>query len=55
MPDYSNHMQECCWHLRSHSDDLTKEKDEELMDGAQVGSVDACHPSGWVQMDIFTT
>jgi hypothetical protein len=26
----------------------------ELMDGAPAGSVATCHPSGWVQTDIFT-
>jgi hypothetical protein len=26
----------------------------ELMDGAPVGSISACHPSGWIQTDIFT-
>ena len=27
---------------------------EELMDGAPAGSIAACHPSGWMQTDIFT-
>jgi hypothetical protein len=27
---------------------------EELMDDAPVGSISACHPSGWIQTDIFT-
>ena len=27
---------------------------EELMDGAQEGSISAGHPSGWIQMDLFT-
>jgi hypothetical protein len=27
---------------------------EELMDGAPVGSISACHPSGWILTDIFT-
>jgi hypothetical protein len=31
-----------------------KNTKEELMDGDPVGSVLAFHPSGWVQMDIFT-
>jgi metal-dependent hydrolase (beta-lactamase superfamily II) len=26
----------------------------ELMDRAPAGSISACHPSGWVQTDIFT-
>ena len=26
----------------------------ELMDGTPLGSVSACHPSGWIQSDIFT-
>jgi len=25
------------------------------MDGAPAGSVSSCHPSGWMQIDIFTT
>jgi hypothetical protein len=24
------------------------------MDGEPVGSILACHPSGWIQVDIFT-
>jgi hypothetical protein len=24
------------------------------MDGAPTGSISACHPSGWIQTDIFT-
>jgi hypothetical protein len=27
---------------------------EELMDGAPAGSILACHPSGWIQTDMFT-
>jgi metal-dependent hydrolase (beta-lactamase superfamily II) len=27
---------------------------EKLMDEAQVGSISACHPSGWIQTDMFT-
>jgi len=27
---------------------------QELMDGAPAGSISACHPSGWIQTDIFT-
>ena len=26
----------------------------ELVDGASAGSISACHPSGWIQTDIFT-
>jgi len=28
---------------------------QELMDGAPPGSVSACHPSGWMQLEIFST
>ncbi|XP_011859539.1 PREDICTED: jerky protein homolog-like [Vollenhovia emeryi] len=31
-----------------------KNMKEELMDGAPAGSIWACHPSGWIQMDIFS-
>jgi hypothetical protein len=31
-----------------------KNMKQELMDGAQAGSILACHPSGWIQTDIFT-
>ena len=31
-----------------------KNMKEELMDGAPAGSFAACHPSGWIQTDIFT-
>ena len=31
-----------------------KNMKEELMDGAPLGSVSACHPSGWIQTHIFT-
>ena len=31
-----------------------KNMKEELMDGAPAGSVSACHPSGWIQTDVFT-
>ena len=31
-----------------------KNMKEELMDGAPLGSVSACHPSGWIQTYIFT-
>lgn len=31
-----------------------KNMSEHLMDGAPVGSIWACHPSGWIQMNIFT-
>ncbi|KAJ4432782.1 hypothetical protein ANN_21421 [Periplaneta americana] len=31
-----------------------KNMKEELMDGAPAGSISACHPSGWIQADIFT-
>jgi hypothetical protein len=27
---------------------------EELMDGAPAGSISSCHPSGWIQIYIFT-
>jgi hypothetical protein len=27
---------------------------EELIDGAPAGSIAVCHPSGWIQTDIFT-
>jgi hypothetical protein len=27
---------------------------EELMDEAPAGSISDCHPSGWIQTDIFT-
>jgi acyl-CoA thioesterase len=27
---------------------------EKLMDGAPSGSILSCHPSGWMQIDIFT-
>jgi hypothetical protein len=33
---------------------LRKYMKEELMDGVPVGSISACHPSGWTQTDIFT-
>jgi hypothetical protein len=40
MRDYSNHMLECYWHLRSPSDDPAQENMKvELMDGAQACSV----------------
>ena len=26
----------------------------ELIDGAPAGSISACHPSGWIQTEIFT-
>ena len=32
----------------------SKNMKEELLDGALVGSILACHPSGWIQTDIFT-
>jgi hypothetical protein len=28
-----------------------KNMNEELMDGELAGSISACHPSGWIQMD----
>ena len=31
-----------------------KNMKEEVMDGAPADSISACHPSGWVQADIFT-
>jgi len=31
-----------------------KNMKEELMDGAPPGSIWACHPSGWIQLDIFS-
>jgi hypothetical protein len=31
-----------------------KNTKEELRDGDLAGSVSACHPSGWIQMDMFT-
>jgi len=31
-----------------------KNMKQELMDGAPAGSISACHPSGWIQTDIFT-
>ena len=31
-----------------------KNMKEELMDGAPAGSISSCHPSGWIQIDIFT-
>jgi hypothetical protein len=31
-----------------------KNMKQELMDGARAGSISACHPSGWIQTDIFT-
>jgi hypothetical protein len=31
-----------------------KNMKQELMDGALAGSISACHPSGWIQKDIFT-
>jgi hypothetical protein len=27
---------------------------KELMEGAPAGSISTCHPSGWIQTDIFT-
>jgi hypothetical protein len=29
-------------------------KEQINMDGARAGSSSACHPSGWIQTDIFT-
>jgi hypothetical protein len=31
-----------------------KNMKQELMDGAPAGSISACHPSGWIQTNIFT-
>lgn len=31
-----------------------KNMKQELMDGTPLGSIFACHPSGWIQSDIFT-
>jgi hypothetical protein len=31
-----------------------KNMKQELMNGAPVGSISTCHPSGWIQKDIFT-
>jgi hypothetical protein len=31
-----------------------KNMKQEVMDGAPAGSISACHPSGWIQTDIFT-
>lgn len=32
----------------------SKSMKEELLDGAPAGSILACHPSGWIQTDVFT-
>jgi hypothetical protein len=31
-----------------------KNMKQEFMDGATMGSISACYPSGWIQTDIFT-
>jgi hypothetical protein len=31
-----------------------KNMKEMLKDGAPAGSIAACHPSGWIQTDMFT-
>jgi len=31
-----------------------KNMKEELMNGSQPGSIHACHPSGWIQSEIFS-
>lgn len=31
-----------------------KNMKQELMDGTPLGSISACHPSGWIQSDLFT-
>jgi hypothetical protein len=33
---------------------LEKKMKEELMDGTPAGSISACHPSSWIQRDMFT-
>jgi hypothetical protein len=32
---------------------LSKNMKEELLEGAPVGSIAACHPSGWIQTYIY--
>nr|CAH7765781.1 unnamed protein product [Callosobruchus chinensis] len=31
-----------------------KNMSQELMDGAPAGAISGCHPSGWIQTDLFT-
>ncbi|KAJ8932378.1 hypothetical protein NQ318_004531 [Aromia moschata] len=41
-------------HLQSEEQQSQKNMNEQLMIGAPPGSVGVAHPSGWVQMNIFT-
>jgi hypothetical protein len=45
---------ECHWNIRFTINRVPeKNMKEELMGGAPAGSIAACHPSIWIQTDVF--
>jgi hypothetical protein len=49
------HLCEIDWTLNSSAVCISKQKYEtRAVDGHTAGSISACHPSGWIQSEIFT-